>query len=449
MLFQASPADPYCGATLRPGDAGYDAARRALAWNQRLPDRFPAAITLANDVHDVVRAVRTARAEGLRVTVRSGGHSWAANHVRDGGLVIDVSRLRDLRLDVRGRLAMAGPGCAGHALDAALRPHGLFFPAGHCRGVCIGGYLLQGGFGWHGRTLGLACESVAGLDVVTADGSLVHASERENADLYWAARGAGPGFFGVVVRFHLRLHARPRVIGAAYRSYPADALPEVFRFLYGVGPHVSPKVELQAMMSRRVRGVRGPGVEIMAPVFADSLGDARAALEFLDAAPRSRQGVRSPFVPLPLTWMYREVMRHYPSRHRYAVDNMWMSADVEAVLPHLHALVEALPPAPSHALWLNWAPPQRTTDMAFSLEDAHYLALYGVWEHARDDARYASWAEDHMRAMAPLATGIQLADENLGHRPAPFVAQAHLDRLDTIRAARDPQQLFHTWMGRP
>ena len=346
-------------------------------------------------------------------------------------------------------MAVAGPGCAGHALDAALRPHRLFFPAGHCRGVCIGGYLLQGGFGWHGRTLGLACESVTGLDVVTADGSLVHASEGENADLYWAARGAGPGFFGVVVRFHLRLHARPRVIGAAYRSYPADALPEVFRFLYDVGPHVSPKVELQAMMSRRVRGVRGAGIEIMAPVFADSLRDARAALAFLDDAPRCREGLRSPFVPMPLAWMYGEVMRHYPSGHRYAVDNMWMSAEVDAVLPHLQAVVETLPPAPSHALWLNWAPRKRTTDMAFSLEDAHYLALYGVWKNAWDDARYASWAEDHMRAMAPLATGIQLADENLGHRPAPFVAQAHLDRLDTIRAARDPQQLFHPWMGRP
>lgn len=182
---------------------------------------------------------------------------------------------------------------------------------------------------------------------------------------------------------------------------------------------------------------------------ADSLRDARAALAFLDDAPRSPEGLRSPFVPMPLAWMCGEVMRHYPSGHGYAVDNMWMSADVDAVLPHLRTLVEALSPAPSHALWLNWAPPQRTADMPFSLEDAHYLALYGVWKHARDDARHASWAAEHMRAMAHLATGIQLADENLGRRPAPFVAQRHLERLDTIRAARDPQQLFHPWMGRP
>jgi FAD/FMN-containing dehydrogenase len=97
----------------------------------------------------------------------------------------------------------------GEELAPALNARGRMFPGGHCPSVGLGGFLLQGGQGWNCRTLGWACESVRAIDIVTADGELVHASEDENTDLLWAARGAGPGFFGVVTRFHLRLHPRP------------------------------------------------------------------------------------------------------------------------------------------------------------------------------------------------------------------------------------------------
>jgi FAD/FMN-containing dehydrogenase len=185
----------------RRGAAGYENARKACMWNARMPDRFPDLIVQASDAPDVVAAVRQARAEGLRIGVRSGGHSWAGNHVRDGGMLLDVSRLNQVTIDRAAGTATVGPGRKGHELAGLLARRGLFFPSGHCRGVAVGGYLLQGGFGWHGRTLGPACASVRAIDVVTAEGELVHASEHENADLYWAARGAGPGFFGVVTRF--------------------------------------------------------------------------------------------------------------------------------------------------------------------------------------------------------------------------------------------------------
>ncbi len=432
------------------GTPEYEPARRATMWNARLPDRYPDLIVQARDVHDVVAAVRLAKREGLRVGVRSGGHSWSGNHVRDGGLLLDVSALKEVTIDESAMLATTGPGRAGHELAGLLARRGLFFPTGHCKGVCVGGYLLQGGFGWHSRALGPACMSVVGLDLVTADGDIVHASPEVNADLYWAARGAGPGFFCVVTRFHLRVYPRPRVIGFALQSFPIHHLEELFRWASAVGREVPASVELQLLVSRKAFGVCGPGVEVVAPVFADSHREALRAVELVNQSPlRKRASLRVPYLPAPLSLLYRATMTHYPDDHRYAVDNMWTHAPIDALLPGLKRIAETLPPAPSHFLWLNWAPPPDRPDMAFSMEDDVYLALYGVWKDARDDARYATWAEDRMREMHPFATGCQLADENLGRRPARFMKGERLVRLDEIRSQRDPSSRFHPWMGRP
>lgn len=440
-------------AILRRDQPGYEAARRAALWNARLPDRFPDVIVQACDVNDVVAAVRLAKREGLRVGVRSGGHSWAGNHVRDGGMLLDVSRLSDSRVDPIAMVATAGPGCAGSDLLPALMDQGLFFPAGHCRGVCIGGYLLQGGFGWNGRVLGPACQSVIGLDVVTADGDIVHASETENADLYWAARGAGPGFFGVVTRFHLRLYRCPRFLGNVVQQYPIEALEELFRFAHSVRHEVPRSVEFQLMMRPGGRLSRRPHIEVFAPVFADSYRQAQRDLRFLTDHPISRRAtLKLPLFPTRMRWLYAAAAWSYPDDHRYSVDNMWTRAPIDQLLPGLQRIAQTLPPAPSHMLWLNWMPstqPQPRADMAFSMEDEIYIALYGAWRHAADDARYDGWSTERMRELAHLASGCQLADENLGRRPARFMAEAHLQRLDQIRAERDPAARFHPYMGRP
>jgi FAD/FMN-containing dehydrogenase len=438
------------GQTYRRGEAGYEAARRRTLWNARLPDRYPDVIVQANNAMEVVAAVKAARRDGLRVTVRSGGHSWAGNHLRQGGMLLDVSRLQDVRIDAEARRATVGPGVAGHELLRSLARVGLFFPAGHCMGVCLGGYLLQGGFGWNGRVLGPACESVLGLDLVTADGELVHADEKENSDLYWAARGAGPGFFGVVTRFHLKLHPRPAVIGGSFHNYPIDCLEDVFRWAHAVGPEVPESVELQLVLSRDVAAVRGAGIMVLAPVFADSVKQARDDVAFLHECPaRRKAALRVPFLPTGLELMYRSVMTHYPDDHRYAVDNMWTSAAFDDLLPGLRNIAETLPPAPSHLLWMNWAPPSERPSMAFSMEDDTYISLYSVWKDPKRDAELVSWPVDRMREMEHLATGCQLADENLGQRPARFVSDRNLARLDELRAKHDAQGRFHPWMGRP
>jgi len=419
-------------------------------WNARVPARFPDVIVQANDAADVVAAVGLARRESLRVGVCSGGHSWAGNHLRDGGMLLDVSRLDDVHVDRAAMRATTGPGRAGHELSRMLARQGLFFPSGHCPGVCVGGYLLQGGYGWNSRVVGPACMSVEALDVVTASGEVVRASAEENADLYWAARGAGPGFFGVVTRFHLRLYRRPRVIGFGLQSYPMDMLEPVFRWVHEVRREVPAAVELQILMSRAATGVGGPGMVVVAPVFADGLGEALRALAFMKGSKgRAKAALRIPFVPSGQRLMYRGVTAHYPDGHRYAVDNMWTGASIDELLPGLQRIAETLPPPPSHVLWMNWVPPRHRPDMAYSMEDDIYLALYAVWKRAEDDAKHAPWAAQRMREMASLATGCQLADENLGERPARFVADANLSRLDRLRATHDPEGRFHPWMGRP
>ena len=431
-------------------DPGFDTAIQATLFNQRDPGRKPEMMVLPNHVEDVMAAIRFAKAEGLRVSICSGGHSWSANHLREGSLLINMRQFNTYEIDRDHMLAKAGPGVGGSDLLTALTKQGLFFPAGHCRGVCLGGYLLQGGFAWNGRKLGMACESVLGLDIVTADGELVHASATENADLYWAARGSGGGFFGVVVQFHLRLHPRPKYGGMMLHAFNMKHLEDVFQWAYEVGPSIPAAVEFQMLLSRKTLGFFGPGIEAAAPIFADTKEELYEATAFMRNSPiKNKAFFRTGFWPMPISWMYSLAMTHYPYQHYWGVDNMWTSASASDLIPHLKGIAETLPPPPAHVLWLNWQPPIQRPDMAFSMEDKIYIAMYGAWKSPKDTPRYGHWATDWMRKMSPLATGIQLADENLHNRPARFLADPNLEKLDFIRAERDGQGLFNAWHSRP
>ncbi len=149
-------AATFAGEMFRRSDPGYEQARRAACRNARLPDRYPEVIVQASSQAQVAAAVRLANSNGWRIGVRSGGHSWSCNHVRDGGMLLDISRLDDVAIDREKMRATVGPGCRGHQMQNLLAKQKLFFPVGHCQGVGLGGYLLQGGFGWHSRALGPA-----------------------------------------------------------------------------------------------------------------------------------------------------------------------------------------------------------------------------------------------------------------------------------------------------
>lgn len=439
------------GVTLERGAPGFDTAVLGTSFNGRDPGARPAVLVQANDAAEVAAAVQRAAREGLKISLCSGGHSWAQNHLRADGLLIDLSRLNHVEIDESRMLARVGPGKEGAALNDELMKRGLFFPTPHAPDVGMGGFLLQGGFGWGSRQLGLACESVVGVDVVLADGRQVHANAEQHPDLYWAVRGSGPGFFGVVTCFHLRLHRRPKAIGMAMQIFRLKHLEEVYEWADRVGPQVSRSVEFQLLMTPKAMGIFTPGIEVLAPVLADSWKEAREAVRFVTHGElKPKASLTVPLLPFSIRFMQDTAAKtHFPDGMRWCVDNMWTNAPLDQLMPGLRRIGDTLPPSPSHVLWLDWRPPKTRPDMAFSMEAERYLALYGEWRKPEDDVRYADWATANMRDMAHLAEGIQLADENLARRPARFVSDANLKRLDAIRAAYDPEGRFQTWMGRP
>lgn len=439
------------GRQLRRGTDDYEQARRATVWNGLVPDRYPDVIVQALDAADVATALAQAATEDLPVSVVSGGHSWAASHLRDGSMLIDVSRLDEAVVDAGRMTAVVGPGKVGSELAAELDKQELFFPAGHCEGICLGGYLLQGGYGWNSRVLGPACESVIGIDVVTADGRQLYCDAENNADLYWAARGSGPGFFAVVTAFHLRVHPRPPVCGSCLYIYPVDVVDEVFTWAREASAAIDDRVELQIITSRNLPalGLDHPTIVVASPVFADDEETASHALSVFGSCPvADRAIVKVPYAKTDLAGWYGAVMSNYPTGHRYVADNMWTGASAAELLPGIHRIIDTMPPPPSHFLMYNWSPSPTRAHEFYGLEDEINMALYAVWDDPADDERYSDWPRASMAAMAHLASGVGLADENLGRRPARFATDQNMARLDAVRATYDPQGRFNAWMGR-
>jgi len=217
------------GRLIRPGDPGYDQARKL--WNGAF-DRHPALIARCAGTADVAKAVTFARAHQLRVAVRGGGHSLSGQSVCDGGLVIDLSPMRSVHVDPIALLARVEPGVLLGEFDREAQSFGLVTPAGTVSDTGAAGLTLGGGYGRLTRRFGLACDNLVGADVITADGRFVRASESENPDLLWGLRGGG-GNFGVVTSFEYRLHpVAPMMFGGRLMFSPADT-PEVLRFFAG------------------------------------------------------------------------------------------------------------------------------------------------------------------------------------------------------------------------
>jgi hypothetical protein len=214
------------GALLRPGDGDYDAAR--ALWNA-MHDRHPALIVRCAGVADVMTAVNFARTHGIPVAVRGGGHNVAGTGSCDGGLMLDLSRLKGVRVDPVGQTARAEPGLTWGELDHETQAFGLATTGGICSEAGIAGLTLGGGFGWLMRKYGLALDNLLAVDVVTADGQLRTASATENADLFFGIRGAHSNF-GVVTSLEYRLHPVGPTVLAGMVLHPLEKAGEVLRF---------------------------------------------------------------------------------------------------------------------------------------------------------------------------------------------------------------------------
>jgi FAD/FMN-containing dehydrogenase len=216
----------YPAHVLEPEQPGYDEARRVF---NAMIDRRPALIARCASTADVVAAVNTVRERGLVTAVRGGGHSFSGLSTCDDGIVIDLSGLKSITVDPWARTARAGGGVLwGEFDDAATQAHGLHTPGGRVTTTGLGGFTVGGGYGWTSSKYGLACDNLISAEVVLADGSVVRASEREHADLFWGLRGGG-GNFGVVTEFEFRLHPLGPTVLAGLAMFPAGRAPDVLR----------------------------------------------------------------------------------------------------------------------------------------------------------------------------------------------------------------------------
>jgi FAD/FMN-containing dehydrogenase len=213
------------GKLIRPGDNSYETARKV--WNGMV-DKYPSAVVYCVDNDDVIKAVNFARNNNLLVAVRSGGHNVAGNSVCDDGIVIDLSRMKKVETDAASCAAVAQAGLTLGEFDRETQAFGLATPLGIVSRTGMAGLSLGGGIGWLMRKHGLTCDNLLSVDVITADGRLVTASNDENPDLFWGVRGGG-GNFGIVTKFKFRLHPVEHVIGGMV-LYQASEAKEIFQF---------------------------------------------------------------------------------------------------------------------------------------------------------------------------------------------------------------------------
>ena len=428
----------------RPGRAGLMLVLRdddGLRGGPGRPDLQPAADRPAargrasrpTTEAEVVAAVRLARERGWQVAVRSGGHSWAQWSVRDDALVIDLGLVCESSRTTRRpgscrprRRSRAAPSSAPY-----LEARGRFFPGGHCPTVGIGGFLLQGGQGWNARGWGWAAEYVEAVDVVTAAGELVRASASENADLYWAARGAGPGFPGVVTRFHLRTLPAAR----ARRADRARLRPRRLRRGDDLAAR-DPRLGRGHRRDRRADQDRPDHRRRRRCCWSPA---SRSSTPLTRRPPRWRRSAPHPAldrallvldaIPTTLDEQRKRQLEDNPEGHRWAVDNAWLSGPAADVVPAMRRAYTTLPNDKAFTIWFSMAPLRTLPDMAFSLQSEIYLASYVAWEDPADDDRCRSWLEAAMADLEPVTVGQYLGDSDLSRRQLRFMSDDAWARL--------------------
>lgn len=448
-----SAADRLAARLVWPGDERFEQARVGRVFNQRRPDRQPAAVLLAASVDDVVAGVELAGERGWQVAVRAGGHSWAAWSVRDETLLVDLAGLHEYDYDDATGIASATPSVKGGAeLAPYLASLGRFFNGGHCPPVGIGGFLLQGGQGWCARGWGWAAESVVAVDAVTAAGELVRADATQNSDLYWAARGAGPSFPAIVTRFHLQTRPHPGHVAETAHVYSLDDFDAVMTWLHDIHHTISPHVEIVVISATPPVPIPGHGgghvlvvtgvalvdtpeqaVEALAPFATCPVID--RALQRIDAAPVTFDELRA-----------RQLAAN-PDNHRYRVDNAWLTGTAADVVPAMRRLYCELPSPKSFTIWFSMAPLRELPDMALSLQSEIYASTYVVYEDEAQDDAMRAWVASAMADVEPVSIGQYLGDADLENRAVKFMSDEAFARLAAVRARWDPHGRFVTYLA--
>jgi hypothetical protein len=434
------------GDLLLPGDAAYEASRGV--WNGMF-DRRPGLIARCSDVNDVQSAIRAASAAELLTAVRCGGHSLAGFSTCDGGMVLDLSRLRQVSVNPEaGRARFAG-GCLLGSIDTATQEAGLVFPSGVVSHTGAGGLVLGGGTGWLTRRFGLSCDNVEAFTLVAADGSLVRADAVNNPDLFWALRGGG-GNFGVVTEFSVKLHPLRSLVLAEglcpersirshlelWRDFMADAPIDL---KWNIDLRLAPHSE------RVPPGLRGR------PVAGNSLvwtGDPAAGQPYLEHALSfcQRESVRIRNVPfLALQTMADSDFPH--GRRYYTKSGYFRQLDDSTI----DNMIEAIATIPSpqtqiELAYLGGAAGQvDARETAFGDRSAPFiLNLLANWAEPAEDAAQISWVRGLFARLRPaMKPGVYVnfmsGDEQ---ERVPEAYQERWERILAIKRHYDPTNFF-------
>lgn len=447
------PAFPVAGLTSHVSDlrtrdaAGYDEARQRVIWNKRLETvRSPEAVVSIQSAEEAAAAIRFAAANGLKVSPRGSGHHYEAAALRDGGLLLDLGGIDFVEIDSEARTARVGAGVCGGSLSERLAQQNLAFPVGHCVDVGLSGYILAGGFGWNGGEWGAACTNVAAIEMITATGEPVLASEDSHPDLFWAARGAGPGFFAAITAYHLRLHPLPRATYAWRAFFSAEYAPAIADWLTAATDAAHPTAEIGCFLLNHW-DTREPAVVLRVAACGQSEEDARDRVSSFFAPPASVEQlseVKGEFVPF--TELFK--MSPMPSGKRVAADHIWSDAPLGEMLLAIHHL-----PSPSHhstvdLIALGGHSRISLPDAALSVGGGTGAGIYALWDDPADDEVNRSWVRKIDDALAPFRAGRYVGEADLtagADRLAECFTPEALQRLRKLRQQYDPDGLFFAW----
>ena len=396
------------GELLRPGGEGYEKARRV--WNGMI-DRRPALIARASSVADVINAVNFARENDLLIAVRGGGHNVAGTGTVDGGLLIDLSRMKGIKLDPERRTARVEPGVTIGGLDRKTQAFGLAAPMGVVSETGIAGLTLGGGLGWLRRKHGLSSDNLIAVDVVTADGRFVTASEEENRELFWGIRGGG-GNFGVVTCFEFRLHPVGPEVMFSFVFYPGGRTKEVLRFMNEYMAHAPDEVSPVAVLGRIPEAEMFPE-ERQGEQFVAVLGMYAGEVEEGERVLKPLRELGEPISdisgPMPYVEAQKILDEDYPNGGRY----YWKSVNVgsldDETMEALIARAEAAPsPHSTIDVWYQGGAMGRVGagDTAFGERAAPVLlGIEANWEAPQEDEANVAWARESVSGMRRFSDG--------------------------------------------
>lgn len=434
------------GPILTPSDEGYETARRVY---NGMIDKRPGAIARCLDVADVLAAVRAAREHDVLVAVRGGGHNAGGLGVCDGGLVIDLSLMRGVRVEPSVRTVRAEGGCTGGDVDHATHAFGMATPTGTIASTGIAGLTLGGGIGHLSRPYGLTIDNLLAVDIVLADGRFVTASAEENQDLYWAVRGGG-GNFGVVTSFLFRLHPVDTV-SAGPTFWPLDQTPQVMNAYR----------EFIAQAPVDVSGFFAFLTVPAVPLFPENLHNRKmcavvwcstAAPEKADKATRAMRSVGKPALdhvgPMPFPVLQSLFDPLYPTglQWYWRADFFKEISDASIAVHLQHA--ENLPTGHStmHLYPINGAVRRvGNADTAFSYRDCLLAGvIVGVDPHPKNKEKITNWTKGYFDALHPYSAGGAyinfMMEEGQERVKASF--RGNYDRLASIKKKYDPTNFF-------